>query len=116
MLLAHHLFERIEAGGTGDVEIWADTLDAARRETYGEHQLLWEASTEIERRVVKLIAHRTVPLTGREAMERFGLAKSGSSRVAVERLAGDGHLVRDESTRTGWRIVDPFFAAWLRGE
>jgi len=29
-------------------------------------------------------------------------------------LAGDGHLVADGTTRTGWRVVDPFLAAWLR--
>ena len=116
MLLAHHLFERVGRDGTADVEIWAHALAAAHRETRGEHQVLWEASTDLERRVLKVIAHRTVALGSREAAERFGLGKGGSSRTAVERLFGDGHLMRDAMTRTGWRIVDPFFAAWLRDE
>jgi hypothetical protein len=35
--------------------------------------------------------------------------------VAVERL-GERQLVADDQTRSGWRIVDPFVAAWLRGD
>jgi uncharacterized protein len=115
MLLAHHLFECTTRAAPAGIEEWTDALESATRETRGEHQLLWEASTELERRVLKLIAHRTVPLTGREAAERFGLGKSGSSRTALARLAGEGHLVEDATTRTGWRIVDPLLAAWLRG-
>jgi hypothetical protein len=61
-----------------------------------------------------VIAHRTYPLAGRQAAERFALPRGGSTSVAVERLARTGHLVGDETTRTGWRVVDPFLAAWLR--
>jgi hypothetical protein len=66
--------------------------------------------------VLKVVAHRTVALTGREAESRFGLVKSGSTQVAVDRLVADGHLVADGSTRTGWRVVDPFLGAWLRDQ
>jgi hypothetical protein len=55
-------------------------------------------------------------LAGREAAERFGLPKSGSTQIAVERLVADGHLTADAAARSGWRIVDPFLGAWLRGE
>ena len=103
-------------GAAGSIETWIEAVAASSRETSGEHQLLWEACTELERRVLKLIAFRTVPLTGREAAERFGLRKSGSSRTAVARLARDGHLMADHTARTGWRIVDPLLAAWLRDE
>jgi hypothetical protein len=116
MLLAHHLYERLAPGATAGVEEWVSAHDAARREAQGEMQVLWQSATTLERRVLKVIAHRSVPLTGREAEIRFGLAKSGSTQVAVGRLHGDGHLTADPSTRTGWRIVDPFLAAWLRDE
>lgn len=114
MLLAHHLFERTARGRPAGVEAWAETLEDAYREARGEHQVIWDTSTDLERRVLKVIAHRTVALGGREAAERFGLAKSGSSRLAVERLYGDGHVMPDDATRTGWRLVDPLLAAWLR--
>jgi hypothetical protein len=114
MLLAHHLYEAVPAGGTAGIDEWTAAHDAARREAGSEVQLLWEGSSALERRVLKAIAHRTVALTGAEAQARFGLAKSGSTQVAVQRLVAEGHLVADEEMRSGWRVVDPFLAAWLR--
>jgi hypothetical protein len=114
MLLAHHLYQLTPADAVADVETWTDALAFARREAYGEIQALWESATELERRVLKVIAQRTLALGGREADARFGLARGGSSKTAVDRLFADGHLVEDGSTRTGWRIVDPFLGAWLR--
>jgi hypothetical protein len=116
MLLAHHLYERVPPGGTAGIETFTRAHEAARREAAGEVQQLWEGSTSLERRVLKAVAHRTVSLTSKEAAARFGLGKSGSIQVAVERLVGEGHLVADDSMRTGWRVVDPFLAAWLREE
>jgi hypothetical protein len=116
MLLAHHLHLQVEAGKAATIEAWVAAHDAARREAAGEVQVLWESSSTLERRVLKAIAHRTVPLAGKEAHERFGLAKSGSTQPAVRRLVAEGHLVADRSTRSGWRILDPFVSAWLRDE
>jgi hypothetical protein len=116
MLLAHHLYRQLESGQEAGIEEWTAAHDAARREAGGEIEVLWESCSSLERRVLKAIADRTVPLAGREAAARFGLPKSGSTQVAVERLFGEGHLVEDERTRSGWRVVDPFLGAWLRGE
>ncbi len=114
MLLAHHLYERVEPGETADIEAWADALDAARREALVEIQILWDGCTSLERRALKVIAQRTIPLGGKEADVRFGLAKGSSARGAVDRLVADGQVVEDGSTRTGWRVVDPLLEAWLR--
>lgn len=114
MLLAHHLYTRTPRGRPADEETWAAAHDAARREAEGELEVAWSAATALERRVLKVVAHRSIALTGREAAERFGLRKSGSTRTAVDRLVRDGILVEDEAGRSGWRVVDPFFAAWLR--
>jgi hypothetical protein len=114
MLLAHHLFEQTPRGTTADVETWERALALARREVDGELRVVWDACSELERRVLKAIAHRTVGLTSREAAARFGLAKSGSIRQAVERLARAGTIIADETTRSGYRVVDPLLAAWLR--
>lgn len=116
MLLAHHLFSVTKRGATADLTTWTRAHANARRETAGEIQIAWDCCSDLERRLLKTIAHREVPLTGRAARERFGLVKSGSTQVAVDRLVRDGTLVADETTRSGWRIVDPFLAAWLRGE
>jgi hypothetical protein len=114
MLLAHHLFERVKPDAVATVEDWIDALEAARREAHGEIQVLWESSSDVERRVLKVIAHRTVSLGGRETAERYGLARGGTNAITVDRLARVGHLIADRTTRTGWRVVDPFLAAWLR--
>lgn len=114
MLLAHHLYERLRAGQTADIECWVDALQAARLEAQGEIAVLWESCTSLERRALKVIAERTIALGSREADVRFGLPKGGSARAAVQRLFGNGHLVEDRSERTGWRVVDPFLAEWLR--
>lgn len=114
MLLAHHLYERVEVGCAADIETWVEALHAARVEAQGEIGVLWESCTSVQRRALKVIAQRTVALGSRDADLRYGLAKGGSAQAAVERLFGDGHLVEDDSARTGWRIADPFLALWLR--
>ncbi len=116
MLLAHHLYTRTRSGSVATIDHWSAALDAARRECEGEIQVLWQSSSTLERKILKTIAHRSVPLTGREAEQRFGLAKSGSTQLAVQRLTGDGHLVADDATRSGLRVVDPFLVAWLLDE
>jgi len=114
MLLAHHLYEQLDPGQVGDIDAWVDAVQKARSEGQGEIQVLWESSTSLERRAMKVIAQRTVALGSRDADVRFGLAKGGSAQAAVERLFAAGHVVEDQATRTGWRIVDPFLASWLR--
>ncbi len=114
MLLAHHLYQQVQPKQTGDIEAWDVALASARRETAGELQVLWDSATEIERRVLKTIAQRTIALGSQQAEARYGLAKGGSTGIAADRLFTEGHLIRDESTRTGWRVLDPFLAMWLR--
>jgi uncharacterized protein len=114
MLLAHHLYEQTRPQTGADIEAWARALAAARQEVFGEIQVLWDSCTEIERRVLKVIASRTVKLGSHEALQRFALAKGGSNNIAVNRLWKDGHLFDDETTATKWRIVDPLLAMWLR--
>lgn len=114
MLLAHHVYQRAERGSSANIDVWIDALRAARLESQAEITVLWESCTSLERKALKVIAQRTVALGSRDADVHFGLRKGGSAQAAVERLFADGHLVEDEATRTGWRIVDPFLSAWLR--
>lgn len=116
MLLAHHLYEQTGPRTTADAETWFTALALAHRAVHGELSVVWDRCSDLERRILKTIAQRTVALGSREAATRFGLGKGGSTQVAVDRLVGDGTLVADETTRTGWRVVDPLLAAWLRGE
>ncbi|HEV7844742.1 MAG TPA: hypothetical protein VGO83_00660, partial [Thermoleophilaceae bacterium] len=114
MLLAHHLYEQVKPGQAAEIEQWVTAYERAIREASGENQVLWESCSTLERRVLKTVAHRSVPLTGKEAAQRFGLAKSGSTQAAVDRLLAEGHLIRDDSARSRLRVLDPFLASWLR--
>jgi uncharacterized protein len=116
MLLAHHLYGRLAVGATAGIDDWLDALHGARREARSEIEVLWESCTALERRVLKLVADTHVGLSSREADVRFGVSKGGSVQVAVDRLVAEGHFVQDGGTRTGWRVVDPFLAAWLRDD
>lgn len=116
MLLAHHLFAQTRRRATADVMTWQRALAAARTEAAGEIGVLWDACSELERRILKAVAFRTFALGSRDAAERFGLVKGGSTRLAVARLVREGTLVADATTRSGYRVVDPLLAGWLRGD
>ena len=96
MLLAHHLYERFQPGSSADIETWADTLQAAQRETESEIQILWESCTSLQRRALKVIAQRTIPLARHQADQRYGLPKGGSHRP----LSDDCTTTATSSTTT----------------
>lgn len=114
MLLAHHLFERTPLGGVAGPDTWLDAQDAARREAHGEIQVLWDDATRVQRRVLKVIADNQVTLSSNAATERYGLVRGRTTAAAADKLVRDGHLVKAAATVSGYRIVDPFLAAWLR--
>jgi uncharacterized protein len=113
MLLAHHLFQRTRTGRAADSDAWGAALGDAVRDVDGEVQATWQALTATERRLLAAIAGGTAGLASREARVRYGLAKTGAHRGALERLEGEGQIVRAQ-TVTGWQVVDPLFALWLR--
>jgi hypothetical protein len=113
MLLAHHLFQRTRVGHPADSDTWARALSDAVRDADGEVQATWQALSVTQQRLMAAIADGTVALASRDARAGFGLAKTGGHRRVLEHLEGDGHLVR-APTPSGWAVVDPLFALWLR--
>jgi uncharacterized protein len=113
MLLAHHLYERTGPGATAGSDEWAQALAAALRDATPEVEAAWDSWNNSQRRLMSVISERTMPMQGRAARERFGVSKTGSNNHTIERLHRDGQLVGDESTATGWRIVDPLLELWL---
>jgi hypothetical protein len=74
---------------------------------------VWTDLTVTAQRVLAVVADGTLALNSGLARERYGLPKTGSNRQAIQHLADEGHIAR-ESTRTGWTVVDPMLALWLR--
>jgi hypothetical protein len=113
LMLANKLFARTERGAEADGETWLRAVAAACSEASPEIVQIWSDLTATEQRVLAVVADGTIALNSRDARERFGLAKTGSNQQAVQSLADDG-LINEAPTRTGWAIVDPLLALWLR--
>lgn len=114
LLLANKLFAATPRDGTADVETWSVALAAACREADPEITRVWEDLPATGQRVLAVIADGTVGLNSAAARERYGLAKTGSTnKQATRQLADDAHIVVAD-TKTGWAIVDPLLALWLR--
>jgi hypothetical protein len=86
------------------------------RDADSEVQAAWSFWSNSERRLMSVVAERVTPLQGRVARERHGVIKSGSNQGTIEHLLRDGHLVIDDSTATGWRVVDPLLELWLAND
>jgi hypothetical protein len=113
MLLAHHLYEHTKPRATATSEEWVAAFAGAVRDATPEVEAAWDVWNNSERRLMAVVSQRTTPLQGREAQERYGVSKTGSNSGTLERLYGDGHVVVDETTTTGWRVVDPLLELWL---
>jgi hypothetical protein len=113
MLLAHHLYENTKASATASSEEWIAAYAGATRDANPEVQAAWHSWNNSERRLMAVISRRTLPLQGRDAQEHYGVSKTGGNQHTIARLEREGHLVADEATKTGWRIVDPLLEQWL---
>ncbi|HEY3958979.1 MAG TPA: ATP-binding protein [Solirubrobacteraceae bacterium] len=113
MLFAHHLYEHTNHSATATSEDWLRTFASATHDANPEVQAAWDSWNNSERRLMAVISQRTLPLQGRVARERYGVSKTGGNHSTIERLYRDGHVVVDESTTTGWRVVDPLLELWL---
>ena len=113
MLLAHHLYEHTNRGSPASTDEWVAAYAAAALDATPEVQAAWDSWTNTERRLMAVIARRTIPLQGRVAREEFGVSKTGGNRQTITGLEREGHLVADQATSTGWRVVDPLLEQWL---
>jgi hypothetical protein len=113
MLLAHHLYEHTKPGNPASSDEWVAAYAAARLDATPEVQAAWDSWNNSERRIMAVVATRTTPLQGRVAQDEFGISKTGGNQTTVSGLEREGQLVSDDTTRTGWRVVDPLLEQWL---
>jgi hypothetical protein len=114
MLLAHHLFDLLDAGGAPD-DPAAAALDRALAETRDAHQAVWDGIGRAERIVLVALADGAAP-TGTRVAEEHRLPRS-TLQGALERLVRDEqHVVRDPSGSgpARPRLLDPLLGEWLR--
>lgn len=113
MLLAHHLYEITHRGRPATGETWLRALATAQHAVTGEIEADWATLGRTERKIISIIAARSIPLGGAQARQRYTLSKGGSNTRATDNLWRDGHIVPDTTTATGWRVLDPLLARWL---
>jgi len=109
MLLAHHLYDRLESPTTGEA-VAARTLDIALTELEDVFVSVWASLDRGERTAVIALADGLSP-TSRCVASEHGIARSTMQRV-VERLEADGQLVFRSDRQL--QLLDPLFAEWLR--
>lgn len=112
MLLAHVLWDLTPDGGEADDETWLAAYDRVMREVHDELRAAWSALPASQRRVLTAVAEASESIYS--ATRRHGGSRGGAPRAAVEALVDRGEIVEDESTETGYRLVDPLLSAWVR--
>jgi hypothetical protein len=109
VLLAHAVWDRVEHGGVADAETFATAHAHLMTELSDEFRVLWTDLPSGQRRVLAAICDQARPY-GRGAAGSRG----GAVRSALLRLVERGDLVMDAAAVSGYRVVDPLLAAWVR--
>jgi len=113
LMLANKLFAATPRGGAADSDTWAQAVVDACNEADPEITGLWDDLSTTGQRVLAVIADGALALNSRGAQARYGLRKTGSNQETVKHLA-DAATITAADTPTGWAIVDPLLALWLR--
>lgn len=112
ILLAWHLWDRADGTRPLDVGDAGDAIAAAIGDALPELEAVWRSMAANERRVAVALA-LGLPLFGKAARERTGLASASAAQRAIERLVEHGLAERDEDPVD---LTDPLLALWLRRE
>lgn len=83
-------------------------------ESGAELRAIWDCLAATQRRVLTAIAENDARLFGRAAQARVGGSRGGGLKLALEALIDAGEIVVDPTTISGYRLVDPLLALWLR--
>jgi uncharacterized protein len=112
MLLAHHLWEATEHGGTADQETMDRALEQIDRETKERFEGTWQAiaGTANKRRTLKALALSAETLYNQRTLRRFKLSK-GQAQSGEKGLISEGEVVRVDGRAM---IVDPLLERWIQ--
>lgn len=114
MLLAHFVWESTRARGTATEETWVAALDRVMTaEVSDELRATWTSLNSGERRAVLAIATGQPPYA-RSTQRQVGGSRGGGMEHAIRALIDAGHLAEDPQAHTGYRIIDPLLAYWVR--
>jgi hypothetical protein len=114
ILLAHFLWEQVPPRGAGDEGMfWAALDHVIEVEVRDELRAIWNGLPVTQRRVLVAIAENTAALYSAANQRQFGGSRGGSLKAAVGKLVDLGEVV-EADTRSGYALVDPLLAYWVR--
>jgi hypothetical protein len=112
MLVAHLLWEATPHGHAASEQTFVETWERALSECRDELRTTWLAARVGQRRVLAAIAENRDALYA--GNRRHGGSRGGAVASAVEALQERGDVLADATTATGYRLVDPLLAAFVR--
>ena len=110
MLLAHRLWEEVDAGGEATLEHWDAAHAAAMRELEPEFDAQWRGLSTSEQKTLRALLLGAGSPYRSAALRRLELTKDVVRR-ALPRLAATAEI--EERETGGYAIVDPLFAEWI---
>lgn len=112
MLVAHALWEATPDGAVADETTIATAVDKVMDDLLGEFEIIWRDLPVGHRRVLALVASDEERPYARTSS--VGGSKGSAVHNALGSLVGRGEIVRERSRTSGYRLVDPLLAAWVR--
>jgi hypothetical protein len=112
MFLAHVLWELTPAGTEATEENWLIAYDRVMKEIQDELRGTWSSLPIYQRRVLTAVAENTERIYA--ASQRHGGSRGAAPRRGIEGLRDRGEIVDDVTSETGYRVIDPMLAAWVR--
>jgi hypothetical protein len=109
MMLAHHVWEQVEAGGTGTLDDWRAAHETALAELRPQFDAQWRGLSTTEQRALRAVIAGDGSPYRQRVLQRLELDKSAAQR-AVKRLNESADLEQDGRRQ---RVVDPLFAEWI---
>jgi hypothetical protein len=114
MLLAHFLWEGTPVRGEASGQTWAAARARVLQvEAAEELRSAWTTLSGSKRRALLAIANRLPPYA-RSTQRQVGGSRGGAMEHAIHSLLDSGELAEDPRVTTGYRVVDPLLAYWIR--
>jgi hypothetical protein len=110
MLLAHTVWEATPIGETADEQRRAAAFTHVLADALEKPRPSGPDYRATERPVLTSIAEDQGGLYSKASRNPRG----GSTTAALESLVAESEVVSDHTHRTGYRVVDPLLAEWLR--
>jgi hypothetical protein len=109
MMLAHHLWERVERGEAATLDDWRAAHESVLAELHPQFDAQWRGFSTTEQRAMRAVIAGDGSPYRQRVLQRLDLDKSGAQR-AVRRLNESADLEQDGRRQL---VVDPLFAEWI---